>query len=167
MTPATRRAAALTLAVFLAAIVQATYADAVHIRGARPDVLTATALICALFCDANGGAGVGFVAGVLYASLSGPPRGGFGSIIVSRTLVGFAVGWLEERIERDNPFLAVALVTAGTLLADCLFFLFAPQRGQIAHWARGMMLTTLYNAVLAYPLYLLIRRMVGGRQREG
>ena len=66
--------------------------------------------------------------GVLYASLSGPPHGGFGSLIVSRTLVGFAVGWLEERIERDNPFLAVALVTAGTALADCLFFLFAPQR---------------------------------------
>ena len=166
MTPATRRAAALYLAVFLAAILQTVYADAIHIRGARPDLLTATALICALFCDANGGAGVGFMAGLLFASLSGPPGRGYGSIIVSRTLVGFGVGWLEERIERDNPFLAVALVTVGTLLADCLFFLFAPQRGQMAHWARGMLLTTLYNAVLAYPLYLVVRRMVGERHKE-
>lgn len=166
MSATSRRMVVLCAAVFIAAIAQAAFANAVHIRGAQPDLLTATAIVCALFCDANEGAGVGFMAGLLLASLTGPPRGGYGSLIVSRTLVGLAVGWLEERIERDNPLLAVALVTGGTLLAGGLFFLFAPQHG-IAHWARGMALTTLYNAVLAYPLYYVIRRLVGERKREG
>ena len=166
MSATSRRRALLCAAVFVAAILQAVFADAAHLRGARPDLLTATAIVCALFCDANEGAGLGFMAGLLLASLTGPPRGGYGSLIVSRTLVGLAVGWLEERIERDNPLLAVALVTAGTLLANGLFFLFAPQHA-ISHWARGMALTTLYNAVLAYPLYFLIRRLVGERKRGG
>lgn len=162
MRPSTRRVIALYSSVLLAAIAQAVYADALHIHGARPDFLTAATVICALFCDANVGAGLGFLAGLLMASLTSPPKSGFGSLIVSRTLIGFAVGWLEERIERDNPLLAIALVTAGTALANGLFFLFAPQRN-INHWAHGMVLTTLYNALLAYPLYLLIRLMVGKR----
>ena len=160
MTPSARRALGLSAAVFLAAIAQAVWANALHLRGAQPDFLTATAILCALFCDANGGAGIGFVCGLLLASLVGPPHGGFGSLIVSRVLVGFGAGWLEERIERDNPLLAIGLVTAGTALASCLFFLFAPQHA-IGHWARGMMLTTLYNAVLALPLYFIIRGLAG------
>lgn len=160
MTPSARRAFGLGVAVFLSAVAQAVWANALHLHGAQPDFLTATAIICALFCDANGGAGVGFASGLLLASLAGPPHGGFGSLIVSRVLVGFGVGWLEQRIERDNPLLAIGLVTAGTALAGCLFFLFAPQP-HIGHWARGMMLTTLYNAVLALPLYLIVRQLAG------
>lgn len=165
MTPAARRALGLGVAVLLAAIAQSVWANAARIHGAQPDFLTATAIVCALFCDANGGAGVGLVSGLLLASLAAPPHGGFGSLIVSRVLVGFGVGWLEERIERDNPLLAIGLVTAGTALAECMFFLFAPQH-YISHWARNMLLTTLYNAALALPLYFLIRRLAGGRLRD-
>ena len=160
MTPTARRALGLGAAILLAAIAQAVWGNALHLRGAQPDFLTATAILCALFCDANSGAGVGFACGLLLASLAGPPHGGFGSLIVSRVLVGFGAGWLEERIERDNPLLAVGLVSAGTALAGCLFFLFAPQH-TIGHWARSMMLTTLYNAVLALPLYFLVRLLAG------
>jgi rod shape-determining protein MreD len=165
MNPRTRRGLFLYAVVFIAAIAQAAWGGGIRFYGAQPDLLTAVAIVCALFCDANGGAGVGFVAGLLLASLAGPPQGGFGSLIVSRTLVGFAVGWLEERIERDNPFLAVAFVFVGTLLAESLFFLFAPQR-HISHWARSLALTTLYNTILAYPLYVVVRRIVGERIRE-
>ena len=165
MTPSTRRAAGLILALFLAALAQSVWADAMQIRGARPDFLTATALLGALFCDANGGAALGFAAGLFHASLAAPPNGGFGGLIVSRTLVAAMIGWLDERVFRDNALIAVALVAVGTALSEGLFFLFAPQP-HVAHWAKAVALTTLYNTLLALPLYLLIRKLTGETKRE-
>lgn len=165
MTPSTRRILALYGAILFASVAQALWADAITVRGARPDLITATAVLCALQCGANEAAFLGFLAGLMMAALTSPPKSGFGSLIVSRTVVGFAVGWLEERIERDNPILAVLLVTAGTALAHCFFFLFDPQRS-ILHWARSMGLGTLYNTIIALPLYLLLRLMIGKRTRE-
>jgi len=165
MKPSTRRIVVLYGAVLLAAVAQAIWADAIVIRGARPDFLTATAILCAIQCGANEAALVGFLSGLFLAALTSPPKAGFGSLIVSRTLVGFCVGWLEERIERDNPILAVFLVTFGTALANGLFFLFNPQR-PIMHWARHMGLCTLYNGLLALPLYLLLRFLLGSSSED-
>jgi rod shape-determining protein MreD len=160
MSPSARRGIGLGAAIFLAALAQIVYADSLRIHGARPDFLIVVTVLGAMFCDANGGAALGFFAGLLHASFAAPPLAGFGSLIVSRVLVGFGVGWLEERIFRDNVLIAVALVALGTLLVEGLFFLFAPQQ-HILHWARSVGFTTLYNAVLAVPLYLLVRRMAG------
>ena len=165
MTSSAQRGVKLAFALFVAALLQSVCADAMGIRGAHPDLLTATAIVGALFCDANGGAALGFFAGLLHACLVTPPFGGFGSLIVSRTLVGFGVGWLEERIFRDNALLSLSLVTIGTALAEGLFFLFAPQRN-ILHWARALGLTTLYNPLLALPLYALLRRFLRVEREE-
>ena len=165
MNPATRRILGLMLAIFLAALAQSVFADAMEIRGARPDFLLMTAILGALFCDANGGAGLGFAAGLFHASLAAPVHGGFGGLVVSRTLVAAAVGWLDERVFRDNPLIAVALVGVGTALAEGLFFLFAPQP-HVAAWARNVGLTTLYNTVLALPIYLVLRRITGETNRR-
>ena len=165
MSPERRRSLRLALALFAAALAQSVYANAIQIRGAQPDFLILTVILGALFCDANGGATLGFFAGLLHASLAAPPHGGFGSLIVSRTLVGFGIGWLEERVFRDNPLIALTLVALGTALADTLFFVFAPQP-DIPHWARVLGLTTLYNTVLALPFYYLFRRLLRPEQAE-
>ena len=164
MSPSVRRAGGLCLTLFLAALAQSVWADAMQIRGARPDILTAAAILGALFCDANGGAALGFAAGLIHASLAAPPNGGFGGLIVSRTLVAATIGWLDERVFRDNALIAVALVAGGTALAEGLFFLFAPQP-HVAQWAKAVLLTTLYNTILALPLYFLIRRLTGETKR--
>ncbi len=165
MTPPVRRALRLSVALLVAALVQLAFADYLSLRGARPDILLATALISSMFCEANGGAVLGFSVGLIHACFAAPP-GGFGSLLFSRTLVCFGVGWLEERIYRDSGLLAVVLVTLGTALSECLFFVSAPQR-HLLHWARSVGTTTLYNLVLAYPLYLLLRRWLGPlRERD-
>ncbi len=163
MKPGARRGLVLTVAVLAAALAQAVYADAMRIHDARPDFLTAVAIVGALFCNANEGAGLGFSAGLLYACLASPPGSGFGSLIVSRTLVGFGVGWLEERVFRDNPFIALALVASGTALAEVLLFIFAPQPN-VPHWAHALGQTTLYNSALALPLYYFLHRFLGMRR---
>lgn len=164
MNPILIRRLTFALALFLAALAQSAWADAMRFYGAKPDFLILIALLGAMFCDANESACLGFFAGLLTACLAAPPRGGFGSLIVSRTLVAFGVGWLEERIFRDNALLAVAIVACGTALAEGLFFVLAPQH-PIGHWARGATLTTLYNALLAIPAYFLLRRCLGPRPR--
>ena len=165
MSSSARRIVTLGAVLFAVAVLQSVLGEKYAIAGARPDLLTATAIVAALFCDANGGAAAGFFAGMLLASLAAPPHGGFGSLIVSRTLTGFGVGWLEARIFRDNALLAVVLVALGTALAEVLFFLFAPQPN-ILHWLRAVGGTALYNGVLALPLYLLLRRLLSVRRAK-
>lgn len=160
MRPAIRRGWGLALALFVAAVLQSVYANAMQIQGAQPDLLLATGLVGALFCDVNGGAAVGFFAGLLHASVSAPPHSGFGSLIVSRTLVCLLVGWLEQRVFRDHVLLALTCVAVGTALAETLYFLFAPQP-DVLRWARALLLTVLYNSVLSLPLYYALRRLLG------
>ena len=165
MNPTLRRRLIFALALFLAALAQSAWADAVRLRGAKPDFLVLIALLGALFCETSESAALGFFAGLLMACIASPARGGFGSLIVSRTLVAFGVGWLEESIFRDNALIAVAVVTCGTALAEGFFFVFCPQH-HIGHWARGVGLTTLYNALLSLPFYFLLRRCLGPRPRS-
>lgn len=165
MSPAARRILGTVAALFLSALAQAVYANALQIGGARPDFPLAVALILSLFSNANGGAALGFTAGLLHASLASPPAGGFGSLIVSRILVCVGVGWLEEKMYRDNAFTALALVALGTACAELLFFVFAPHPN-ILLWARHLGLTTLYNAVLAIPLYVVVRRLIGAHRNH-
>jgi len=165
MTPETRRTLGIVLALYAAAILQCRFADTISVFGARPDFPTATVILGAIFCDASGGASVGFFAGLLYASVVSPPHAGFGSLIVSRTLIGTGVGWLESRLFRDNGLIAIGLVAVGTALANALFFLLAPQPN-IAHWLRAALSTVLYNTVIAFPLYLIIRWLVGKYREE-
>ena len=160
MTPPAARAFRLSLALLTAALVQLALVPSIGIRSVRPDLLLATALLSAMFSEANGGAALGFCAGLIHACFAAPPLGGFGSLLLSRTLVCFGVGWLEERIYRDSGLLAVVLVGLGTLLAEGVFFVLAPQR-HLFHWVRSVGGTTLYNVVLAYPVYLLLRRWLG------
>ena len=160
MTPQAARTVRLCVALLVAALVQLAFAGSLSIRGVRPDLLLATSLLISMFSDANGGAALGFFAGLIHACFAAPPLGGFGSLLFSRTLVCFGVGWLEERIYRDNGLLAVVLVGLGTLLAEGVFFVLSPQR-HLVHWARSVGGMTLYNVLLAYPLYLLLRRWLG------
>lgn len=165
MNPSVRRSLGMIAALFLATLAQAVYADAMQIAGARPDFPLAVALILSLFTNANGGASLGFFAGLLHASLASPPHGGFGSLIVSRTLVCAGVGWLEERMFRDHALTALGIVGVGTALAETLFFIFAPHPN-ILLWARHLGMTTLYNGLLAIPLYLVIRRLIGAHRKQ-
>lgn len=158
MRPPVRRAAASSAALAAAGLLQAAFGNWMHRGRAQPDLLTATAIIIASFGDANSGAAVGFAAGLISASLSAPPTG-FGSIVVSRTLVGFGTGWLESRLFRDSAIVAVGLVVCGTALAEVLFFLFSPQR-QTLTWAYGTLGVTIYNGCFALPIYVLLRRFL-------
>ena len=155
----------LAAVLFIAGIIQAAFADAVNLWGARPDLLLTTSLVGAMFCGEGAAALLGFSAAVVHASLAAPPHAGVGSILVSRTIVCFGIGWLEDRMYRDNVLVALVLVLGGTLAAECLFFVFYPQHN-LLKWVRILLLTLAWNGGLSAPCYYAVRALLGRHREE-
>jgi rod shape-determining protein MreD len=166
MSPSAWRGLKLAGFLLVAGILQAAFGDAVRLWGAAPDLLLTGSLIGAMFFGEGASALIGFSAAIIHASLASPPLAGVGSILVSRTLVCFGVGWLEDRMYRDNVLVAIVVALFGTLAAECLFYVFYPQH-DVLRWARILLVTTIWNGLLAAPCFFVIRRLVGkGGKRE-
>ena len=135
-------------------IVDMAFGHGLAVGPVRADLGFVCLTVVCLFVGANSGAALGLTLGILQASC-----GLFyaGSTMVSRTVTGWAVGALEERLFRDSGYVAVAMTFGGTLICELTFYACAPQPELRAFWTRA-----LYNAcgngVLALPIYLLLRR---------
>jgi cell shape-determining protein MreD len=127
----------------------------IAIRGARPNLALTALLVSGLFVDAATGAWMGAMVGLLEAAYLDRY---VGSVIVSRIIPGFALGALEERIFRDHVLIAIAAAVAGTFVTEGLFYLFAPQPHAL-RWLIRTASSSLYNGVLAIPVYLVIHRL--------
>lgn len=143
----------------VAAVFTAAAGGALRILGVQPDLMLTTSLVGSLFFGETGASFTGFFGALLFAALSAPPRAGVGSLLVSRTVSCFVVGWMENRVYRDHVLIAILTVLLGTLISEMLFYLFYPQR-DFLHWGRAALQTTLYNAVLSVPIYFAIRFVI-------
>jgi rod shape-determining protein MreD len=155
------RSIRLGAVVLFAFTLNAAFGSAMEFHGARPNLAVTTLLLCCLYADANLGAQLGFFLGLLEASFAARYVGSF---IVTRSLAGFFVGILEERIFRDSPIVALLVVPAGTLFTEGCFFLFAPQP-HVLRWLTRTLLQVLYNTALAIPIYLIIRKTARAKKR--
>jgi rod shape-determining protein MreD len=144
---------ALALIVLAGFVLNAALGPSLVIRGVAPHLGLSALLLACLFTSARTGAALGFLLGLLEASFT-PLY--VGSLLTCRLVVGFAVGALEERVFRDNLLVAIAIVFLGTLMGEGLFFLFVPQPA-VGRWAVSTLGEAGYNAILAPPLYWLIR----------
>ncbi len=160
MTPYARRLGIIAIALLVASIYQMTVASSMLIFGAQLDLVLTTAIVGSMLCDANTASAVGFTSGLFTAAMTAPPISGFGSILVSRTIVCFLIGWLEARIVRDSAVLAPLFGVLATVLCAMLFFAFDPQK-DVSHWTVVMVGSAVYNGLAALPLFWLIRRLAG------
>jgi rod shape-determining protein MreD len=165
MNPSQRKALWLGISLLIAIILQAAFADKIKFFGLKPDLTLVVALTGAMFCEPNGASFLGFMAGLLHASFAAPAGGGVGAIIVSRTLICFGIGLLGEHLYRDSLRIACLAVTVATLLTEIVFYVIAPQP-LVAVWFRHAVGTAVYNALLAVPLYLLLRRTIGRKETD-
>src|SRR4051794_22626488 len=101
--------------LLVAFVLHASIEGAIVIRSAHPDIALTTLLVSCLFLGSSSGAVLGTVAGLLEASYTNRY---VGSIMVSRTITGWAIGAMEERIFRDNILFAIATVLVGTLATE-------------------------------------------------
>jgi rod shape-determining protein MreD len=140
--------------MILAGALQSQVSDRIAIFGSRPDFLMAAIMAMALVIDPALGAVVGFAAGLVHASIVGLSFGGF---IVSRTLLGFAVGSLRSWVFQENLIILSATALLGTLACESIYFLIEPARSGSAALAQ-LPMESVYNAVLAVVCYRLVRR---------
>lgn len=137
------------------AILEGTLSPRIAIWGAQPDLPLIAVCCLSLLSGRSAGAALGFAAGLLTGALADSTH--LGSFIVSRTLAGFVAGWLP-RLFRPQLLGACFLATLGcTFLAHLAYLLGSPET-DLGSWVKLALMRSLYNAVLATPLYLVLLR---------
>ena len=150
------------LFLWLAAIAQGRLAHAWRLGPAQPDFV-----LIALGCGASllgfqRGALLGFWAGLLTAVMM-PYT--FGTYLTTRLLAGAFAGTLQRSLTRDSPIVPPLVVLATTLLAEFLYLLMAPAVvfPHLRHWAWRVGGEVLFNTILSFPVYFLLRLCGIGR----
>ncbi|MEP6756988.1 MAG: hypothetical protein ABJA67_15895 [Chthonomonadales bacterium] len=138
-------------------LVQIAIGPILHIRGHYANLSLTGLLVASLYGGAVQGCRLGLLMGILEASFAVRY---VGSIIVTRVIAGFVIGSMEERIFRDNIAIACLTAAGGTLAAETLFFVVAPQPAVI-RWFTGIVVESVLNGLLGllvFPLFHLALR---------
>lgn len=141
------------IAIIVGVVLQAACASSLAIGTVQPNLALLGLTVASMFVGAEGGAGLGFAAGLMegaFVSMN------VGSLIVSRVVTAWAIGALERRVFRDSWIVALGVVFCGTMVSETLFLLFAPQPDLPVRLAR-VVAASAYNGVLSAPLYLTVR----------
>lgn len=148
--------------LWLAAVAQGRLAHALRIGSAQPDFVLILLGCGASLLGFQRGALLGFWAGLLTA-VSLPVT--FGTYLTSRLLAGAFAGTLQRSLTRDSPIVPPLVVLATTLLAELLYLLMAPAIvfPHLRRWAWIVGGETVYNTLLSFPLYFLLRLCGIGR----
>jgi len=148
--------------VFVAVVLQSAIVSSIEIAGGRPDLLLVTLVAISLLRGAIWGAAVGFAAGLLLdtANLA---RLGETSLLL--TVAGYWIGRYGETTGRDRthaPLLSVAVVTilytAGAL---ALHVVLGDPVDASTTLVGALIPSVFLNLVLAFPVYALVRRVLG------
>jgi rod shape-determining protein MreD len=148
--------------VFVAVVLQTSIVSTIEIRGGTPDLLLVTLVAISLLRGAIWGAAAGFAAGLLLdtASLA---RLGETSLLL--TVAGYWIGRYGETTGRDRshaPLLSVAVVTvlyAAGALALHVVLGDPVDAGTVLVGA--LIPGVLLNLLLTFPVYALVRRILG------
>ena len=83
--------------------------------------------------------------------------------IVSRTICGYLLGWFNSFELEANPVVASVAALCVTLGSQFLVMFFAPPTGIVA-FLSATVGSACVNALLAAPLFMILRQILGGRR---
>jgi rod shape-determining protein MreD len=161
MTPA-RHIFLVAAFLLLAAVLQGRVAHAIEIRAAEPDLVLVVLTCGGTLLGGEAAIILGFWAGLLTAALF-PDT--IGSYLASRTIAGAFAGWLQGSVIRDSIAVPPLASLATVFVAECTYALMTPTH-DLHVWLVVRGGEMLYNALLAVPVYALLRRLHVGRRRE-
>ncbi len=152
--------------VFFAALLQVVIVSSLVIGGGSPDVLLLVVVALGLVRGAIPGALLGFTGGIV-VDLVTLDTLGLTSLIL--TLAGFWAGRYAETTGRDRRLAPLIAAGAITLLAGVFGFVLHYLLGEevVVEQALVTALVPAFvlNLVLALPVYMLVRRIVGEGER--
>ena len=147
--------------LWLSAALQQSMAHRLTILGFQPDFMLVSLACLSMFYDRSGGSTIGFLTGALYGAVD------FANIthyIISRTVIGFFVGWSKD-LNLQGTILVAAVTTVLTTVFSQLILMFLAPPPLITPFLGATIRTAVYNGVLAVPVYLLLKRIMGPSPR--
>ncbi|MEP7335812.1 MAG: rod shape-determining protein MreD [Actinomycetota bacterium] len=148
--------------VFVAVVLQSAIVGSIQIAGGTPDILLVTLVAVSLLRGAIWGAAAGFTAGLLFDIAN---LGRLGETSLLLTVVGYWIGRYGETTGRDRthaPLLSVAIVTIlYSVGALALHIVLGDPVDAGTVLVRALIPGVLLNLVLAFPVYALVRRVLG------
>lgn len=147
--------------VFVAAILQVSVLNSVRVLDATPDLLLIVLVSVALLRGSVAGAAAGFCAGLI-VDLATMSTLGVSALLL--TVAGYWAGRYAETTGRDRAHAPVVAVVAITLLVGLGGFGLHYMLGDTVSAQRSLAplpATVILNGLLAYPVYGLVRRLIG------
>ena len=148
--------------VFVAVVLQSAIVGSMDIFGGTPDLVLVTLVAVSLLRGAIWGAAVGFAAGLLLDTAN---LGRLGETSLLLTVAGYWIGRYGETTGRDRthaPLLSVAVVTIlYSVGALALYVVLGDPVDAGNVLVRALIPTVLLNLILAFPVYALVRRVLG------
>lgn len=155
----------IAVIVFLVAILQVSAFSSVTIGGGGPDVLLVTLVSVALLRGAVSGAVTGFGAGLIVDVTT---LGTLGLTSLLLTLVGYWAGRYGETTGRARPYAPLLATLTATAFVGLGGYGVRSMLGEAVS-ARTVLVALpaalVWNAALAYPVFGLVRRVVGTPER--
>lgn len=158
----------LGLIVFVAVLLQVSVVAQVPVLGAQANLIPVAVAALALLGGSVYGAAVGFAAGLLLDLAMGMSLGG-SSLVLSA--VGYAIGRFAELRDVSHGLLPIAVAAAATIGYDVAYgaitFMQDIEATVSVLVLRDMVVGVLLNALLALPLFALVRRIMRPVIAEG
>jgi rod shape-determining protein MreD len=158
-------AARIALIVFVVAILQVSAFSSISILGAAPDVLLVTLIAVGLLRGAILGAVAGFAAGLI---VDVAILGTLGVTSLLLTLAAFWAGRYGETTGRGRTHAPLVAALAATVFVDVGGYVLDSLLGGpviLREVLVSLPAALVLNGLLAYPVYALIRRLVGATER--
>jgi rod shape-determining protein MreD len=155
----------IALIVFVVSILQVSAFSSVSILGGVPDVLLVTLVAIGLLRGAIAGAVAGFAAGLIVDVAT---LGTLGVTSLLLTLAGFWAGRYGETTGRGRPHAPLVAVLAATVFVDVGGYVLDSLLGGpviMREVILALPAALVLNGLLAYPVFALIRRLVGATER--
>lgn len=140
--------------LWLAGVLQESLAPHLSVAGAPPDFPLVALSCLALLGERREGTVAGFLAGLVRGVLAGANLAAYAT---SRTLLGFALGWVRFAGLVPNALVAGLGAFTGTV-ATGLIVMLVSHRGPVLPFLAGTLFSAMIDGALAMPLYALLRR---------
>lgn len=148
--------------VFVAVVLQSAIVSSIEIFGGTPDLLLLTLVAISLLRGAIWGAAAGFAAGLLFDTAN---LARLGETALLLTVAGYWIGRYGETTGRDRthaPLLSVAVVAIlYSVGALALHVVLGDPVDASTVLVRVLIPSVLLNLLLAFPVYSLVRRVLG------
>lgn len=155
----------IAVLVFVASILQVSVFSGFTIGGGGPDVLLVVLVSIALLRGAAAGAVAGFAAGLIVDVAT---MGTLGLTSLLLTLVGYWVGRYGETTGRNRSHAPLVATVAATVFMSVGGYGLHSMLGEPVS-ARAVLVAApamvIWSALLAYPVFGLVRRIVGSTDR--